>query len=430
MRRRVLRAALVTIALVAVCIGAAVLWLHSDDARQRFEALASAALHRQVRVEAIDVGVSRLTLTGLAVSDPWSDGPALTVARGEFEPRWSVLLDGGLAGTLRAEAFEVDVRKRGQETNFHGMRRASTKPRPLDLMLELQGGDVRLHDEDRGETVSIEGVGLSGRVQRADAQPVVSLETRADHVRALGIAVHDVSVVLGVGPRGVELSTLAARLEEGTLEGEGHLAFDARSSWSARLDARDVGLRDELLPIVVAVFPAAAGVQSEVEGRLSLASDVRGAGLTHGAVLQSLHGDLAMRLDGVVLPRETAVVRVAALLGRPVEPMPLERLEIAASVRGPWVQVDAVRSGGRMLELPFEGRVSLEGRLDLQIDVLPLMAAIPSAQAWVRRYTTAVPVRVEGTTSEPLIRPPPASVLAKALAGAWAERTFGVSVSP
>lgn len=430
MRRRLTLAALTGLALLAVLLLGLAVWVRSDHARSRFEALASASLGRDVRVARVDVGWDALELHDLTVSDPWAESPALSVRRAAFEVRWSALWGGGLAGTLRAEAFSAEVRKRGGQTNWHGVRghRDSSSARPLDIMLVLSGGNVRLHDEDRGETVSIEGAGLSGRVTRVDAQPVVALQARADHVRAHGLAVHDVSVGLGLDAQGAELSSLSASFGHGSFEGRGRVAFDPATSWSAMVDVRDVGLHDELLPVVVAVFPAAAGISSSPEGqivgRVSMTADIRGAGVTRASILQSLDGTLGVRLDGVVLPRETAVVRVAALLGRRAEPMPLDRLDVAASVNGPWVQVDAVRSGQKLLALPFEGRVSLDGRLELELDVLPLMAAVPAAHTWVRRYTAAVPVRLEGTTSDPIVRPPSAATVAKAMAEAWVERAM------
>lgn len=379
---------------------------------------------------ALDVGWDRLTLHELTLSDPWSEDPALRVERGEFEVRWSALWDGGLAGTLRAEQFSLQVRKRGRETNLHGIRRPSSGKRPLDIMLMLSGGDVQIHDEDRGEDIGLEGVVLAGRVRRADAQRVVGLEARADAIVAHGLSVFDVSVALALDADGVELEHLEARLGEGTVVADGRLTFDAVSAWSARLEAEDIALRDELLPIVVAVFPGAAGVTRSPEGRiagtLSLTAEVEGAGLTRSSILQGLAGQLSVELDDVVLPRETAVVRIAALLGRAPEPLALDALAIEASISGPWVRVDSVRSGGLPIDLPFEGRVALDGRLELELDVLPLVRGLPLAHDWARKYTTTLPVRLEGTTAEPVIRAPSAATVARAVAGAWAERALGI----
>lgn len=424
MGRRLLRFGLAAIALLAVLGGSFAAWLRSDDARHRFERLASRQLGREVRICAMTVGWGNVSLRGLTLADPWSDAPALTVEEGRFDVDVGALLDGGLTGTLRAESFSLDVRKRGEETNLHGIRRPRPSGRALDLSLVLAGGDVRLHDEDLDETVSLEDVSLTGRVQRADRQPVVTLTAAAAAVRGRGVEVHDVSVVLGLDEEGVELGTLGLRIGEGVIEGEARLRFDADSSWSASLEARDLLLRDELLPLVVAVFPAAVGVRDAPEGRtrgtLSLRADVRGAGLS----TRALDGRASVWLDDVVLPRETALVRMAALLGRPPAPLAFDSLEVDASLHGSWVTVEGLWSEGEPVPLPFEGRVALDGRLDLGVDVLPLLNVVPGAHGWVRRYTTAVPLRLEGTTEDPNIRPPSAGTVTRALAGAWAERVL------
>lgn len=422
---------LATTALLAMLLGALVLWVRSDDARRRFEAVASGALHREVRVAALEVGWNRLILHELTLSDPWSEDPALRAERGEFEVRWTALWDGGLAGTLSAEQFSIQVRKRGRETNFHGIRRSNPRKRPLDIMLMLEGGEVQLHDEDRGETVRLDGVALVGRVQRADAQPIVGLDARARVVLAHGVSVFDVSVAMGLDAEGVEFEHLEARLGEGVVVADARLSFDAASAWSARVEANDVALRDELLPIVVSVFPGAAGVSRTPEGRiagkLSLVAELEGSGLTRASILRSLSGRLSVELKGVVLPPQTAIVRIAALLGGSSEPLALDPIAIQASISGPWVRVDSVRSGGQPIVLPFDGQVALDGRLDLDLDVLPLVRALPLAHDWAREYTLALPVRLEGTTAEPVIRAPSAAAVAKAVAGAWAERALGLA---
>lgn len=433
MRRRAIRVGLATTALLAMLVGALVLWVHSDDARLRFEAVASDALHREVRVAALEVGWDRLVLHELTLSDPWSEDPALRAERGEFEVRWAALREGGLAGTLRAEQFSLQVRKRGRETNFHGIRRSHPRKRPLDIMLMLQGGEVQIHDEDRGETVRLDDVALVGRVQRADAQPVVGLDARAGVVVAHGISVFDVSVAMGLDAHGVQLEHLEARLGEGVVAADARLSFDAASAWSARVEANDVALRDELLPIVVAVFPGAAGVsetpEGRIAGRISLVAELEGSGFTRDSILRSLAGRLSVELDGVVLPPETAIVRIAALLGGASEPLSLDPLAIEASISGPWVRVDSVRSGGQPIALPFDGRVALDGRLDLDLDVLPLLRGLPRTHAWARKHTLALPVRIEGTTAEPVIRAPSAAAVAGALTGAWAERALGLGLT-
>ena len=422
MRRRLLVCALATLACLGLVLGLLAAWVQSDDAHARFEALASQALDREVRVGAIDVGLDAITLRELTISDPWARTPSVSADRAQFEVRWQALLDGGLAGTLRADRFSLDVRKRGTETNFHGIRRARSRRRPLDLLLVLGGGTVRVHDEDRGETVTAEGVTLSGRVQRSDAQPRVALDVGARTVRARGIAVFDVDVGLRVDAEAAELETLSVRLGDGVLQGRARAAFELASGWSVELEAHDVALSQELLPLVAAAFPAAAGVQERPEGALSMTVVARGAGWSRAQVLQSLQGRVELTLHDVVLPRASALVRVGALLGRGSEPLALPVVEVEARVQGPWVSVQRVRTDGTAVAVPFEGRVALDGRIEGELDVMPLLQVMPGVHERVRRYTTRLPVRVSGTTEQPSISMPPMAEVMRGAADAWFER--------
>ncbi|MEM6291979.1 MAG: AsmA-like C-terminal region-containing protein [Myxococcota bacterium] len=411
------------------------MWLHTDAARHRFEVLASEALHRQVTVDAIDVQLDALELSGLTVAgapDDTSLGqgePGLEVDAARFELRWSALLDGGLAGTLHARDFDLRVAKQEGATNWHGIRRrrSGDDTRPLDLRLVLDDGTVTYRDEDRGEEVVLRGVALAGRVETAEAHKDVTFDARAAEVEMRDVVLEDVALTVQASEVALAVTSFEATLDEAAITGDGALAFDRASSWSARVDATGLSLGDAVLPVVVAAFPAAAGLTAQpvgaTQGQLSISAEVQGSGLKRASVMQSLAGSLGVSLNDVVLPKETVAVRVAALLGRTAAPLPLPPLSIDARIDGPWVRVAEVRSEGDPIALPFEGRVALDGRLDLQVDVLPLLGVMPEARAGVRRYANALPVRVEGTVQHPEVLPPSAGAVAKAVAGAWIERS-------
>ena len=441
-RRRVFMVMAALLVVVASALGGGWLWLQTDAARHRFEALASAALRRDVTVEALEVRLDALELSGLAVAGAPLDTPemlampGLRVDAARFELDWSALLEGGLAGTLHARDFDLRIVKQQGVTNWHGLRtpRSGEKRRPLDLRLVLDDGAVTYRDEDRGEQAIVRGVALAGRIERADAQKTVAFDVRAAQIQMRTIVVENVVLAMTVDDAALDVTSLEATLDDGAVSGEGRLAFDRSSSWSARVDARQLRLSEAVLPVVVAAFPAAAGLKAQpagaTQGRLTVSAQVRGSGLRSVSVLQSLEGTLSVSLQDVVLPQETVAVRVAALLRRDAAPLPLPPLSVDARVSGPWVRVTEVRSNAEPIPLPFEGRVALDGRLDLRVDVLPLLGVMPHTQASVRRYADAIPVRVVGTVQAPEVRAPSAAALAKAVAGAWVERSFPRANAP
>ncbi|MGH7163370.1 MAG: hypothetical protein ACREID_07785, partial [Planctomycetota bacterium] len=70
----------------------------------------------------------------------------------------------------------------------------------------------------------------------------------------------------------------------------------------------------------------------------------------------------------------------------------------------------------------LSGRVSLEGELDLRLDLMPLVKLFGGgAYREVSRFATKIPVRVGGTTAAPKLKAPRAADLARSVLGGLLE---------
>ncbi len=385
-----------------------------------------------MHVEGWRPGLGGLELRGLVVDDPDGEAPLFEAGQAEFRVRWWSLLRGRLHGTLAVDDFDLRIRKRGASTNLHGMRRHRSGRRRLDLKLALTGGRVVYRDADRGESLEVRGVGLGGRVTtEAQAREVV-LRASAQALVLGGAAVRDLELRVRSREGSVVFERVRAKLTDGAIAAAGSLALEPEGTWSIEFQGDHLGLTHDLLPWLAMAFPPAAGWYALPEGRiagaLSVSGSVTGRGLKWASISESIAGRVRLGLDGVELPPQTLAVRLAALAGRPATPLALPPLELTVAVDRGWLRVESLVAGGRSLAVPFEGAVSVNGELDLSIDVLPLLGT--EARAEVQRYARSLPVRVGGTVSAPRLRPPTARSMAWSLVGGWIGRSLDGSSDP
>lgn len=423
-RSRPIRVVLAGMVVLAIPLVALAAWMRGAGARARFEHIASSALHRDITIEGMELGWSSLELEGLRVADPWVDDQAVYAEHASVDLDLWTLLGGGLRGTVRASAFEVTVRKRGHETNFHGMRSKSSG-RELDLLLELEGGDVVYEDLDRNESVRAHRVALRGNVQRAGAQRVVGLDVEVGALNAWGIELRDVFAAARFDRESIVVPKLNVTLIQGAISAEGALAFGAEGEWSAVVDAHELTLDDDLLPIAAVVFPALAGMQDVPEGHaggtMSLHVEAAGAGLSAESVRSSLSGEVQLGLRDLSLPSESLAVRLAGMFGQGDTLLAMPKVGVDARVEEGWIRVHELRMNGEKVALPFRGRAHMDGRLDLEIDVLPLLRAA-GVSSKVERYAADLPLHVRGTVRDPDVDAPSARELAGSVGRAWLQK--------
>ncbi|MEM6997036.1 MAG: hypothetical protein AAF721_41415, partial [Myxococcota bacterium] len=232
-------------------------------------------------------------------------------------------------------------------------------------------------------------------------------------------------------------SRLAARLgRQARLEGSGRLALSEAkqpTKWEAELALTDAAIDADLVPIAVTVFPPIASLGKAVSeapdtdwGALSLSLAVQGTGIVWPDARKTVVGEGTVALDHVRIPAESLLARIAAMAGHQRDGLTLEHGSATFRVADEWVSLARVQSEGALLVPPVTGRVAMDGRLDLDVDLMPLVQAYGGgAFAAVRGVTSTIPIRVVGTVDEPEIKRPGAGSLAKGLLGGLRHRVVG-----
>jgi hypothetical protein len=212
----------------------------------------------------------------------------------------------------------------------------------------------------------------------------------------------------------LKLEKLAARLPgRGTLSGAGRLRVRDGDEWDMKLEAKNVGLDEDMLPLVGAVYPLAADARGEIDGELHAELDVTGRGLTWNAIRPTLAGTGRVSLTGLALPQASVLARIAHLAGREQGAVTLNNAGAQFQVRDGWLEFQRLSASGEQVRYDLAGRVSLQGELRLTMDLLPLVRRFGGGDAYgkVARHVERLPMRIEGTTVEPRLKPPRAEDL-------------------
>ena len=437
-----------TVALGLVVVLGVVAWivlpglLDSDAVRREIEARLSEALDREVTIGTLDVDADEtaVTLGGVRIADPpeLGDGALLEAERVRLDVGLDALRHGAIEGTLSATGVTVRVVRVGKTTNVHGLGRGKPKgdrkPIPLALAVELSDSRVELVDRDAGETLTLDGVGLQA-VVGADAgerEAGVNLQIAEATIDALTL--RDIGMQGRFESDGLSVSRLTARLgDEARIGGSGRLALGPAgkpADWSVTVSLSDAAIDADLVPIAVMVYPPLAELDEAIEqspdtewGRLSLDATLRGTGLTWPALRPTLVGEGEIVLAEVLIPPETLVGRLAVVAGHESGTLTLQRGTAKFSLADEWVAMERVEAEGDVVVPPLRGRVALDGRLDLEVDLMPLLKAYGGeAYARASKISSTIPIRVAGTVSEPDIQRPKASSIARGLLGGLVNR--------
>lgn len=436
--------ALVVVAAVAIALLPRM--LGSDAAREELQRVLSDALRRPVTIGALEVAgdAPRVELSDVTVenvepfSDAGSGGPLLHAQRLRVEVGIDALLSRTLVGSVVGEGVELHVVKKDGKLNLEGLgRRGEGRPEvphvDMHVDLELTGAHVLVEDLDRGESIELTGVGvralLSNRADARDARLTVTIAELDLH----GVPLHDVLLSGSMSDDAWVLGRLHARVgEAGELEGSGRISPRAEEGPSFRAEAElsDVALEGSAADAVAALFPPFAAARGEGEreitGRAGATLTLEGSGLSWATIAPTLRGEGEVRVDDVHVPAEALALRIAALAGRPEGPWTLPHGSASFSIEGGWVALKEVRTEEGGFDAKVRGRVSLAGDLDLTVDLMPLVRAFGGGlYAEAARYTTSIPVRIEGTVQAPKLRPPTPADVAKGLAGGLLRRALG-----
>jgi AsmA-like C-terminal region len=423
------------VVLVAIATGLAWWSLRSGNAKAELERLLSEALAREVAIGVLEVDPrGHVTLREVDVAEPpgFEGPPLLHAARLDLDIALDTLLAGRIDGIMQASGVELRVVARGSTTNLHGMlpRRDGHAGKPIDVHLDLAitGAHVELVDEDRAETLELEGVDvrvlLDNREgdRHADAEvAIASLGLHGVGVRALTMTVH------GDAER-VTIEDLHGSIgHAGTLQGSGELSLAAARGWSFALTAAQVDLEGDVAQVIGALYPplAASVDATAASGRAAARFTISGNGLHWQQIRPTLAGTGTLVLTDVSLPRDSLLLALAGLAGRQGGELALARVEVVLAVAADWITLTRVSTDGSSIAVPIRGRVSLGGELDLLVELMPLVRAFGGGvYAQAASYTTSIPVRVGGTLDHPELAPPRAEDLARGLLGGALRRAL------
>jgi len=448
---------IVILVLLLVFIGLPLLFSSEKGRKELADAL-SKSLHRPVEIGGLNVGFffSSVGLENLKIKNPegFPEGNLISAGHLGFDVELKKIADGEIKGSVKGDGLTLHLIRKGGKTNLEGFGGASPpapphdpaptpggerKPEPtpesgsktpdLDLSLDITDSRLKIEDLDKNEVLEIEGASLAMRLTNRKGAQDATLKIRIKSVDDKTLRVRDIEVDAKTAGDYLELEKLKALLAgQGNLEGKGRMRVKGGDDWQASLHAKQVGIDEQLMPFVSAVYPIAAKAGGQVAGNLNAEFEIKGNGLTWAEIKKALTGTGKVTLDGMALPTESVLAKVASLAGRAAGdgPITLNSAGAEFQIGGGWLSFARLSASGKEVRYDFAGKVSLDGEMKLTMDLLPL-AKIFGGGAYkeASKYVKEIPIGIEGTTAAPQIKAPKAEELAKGLVGGLLEKEGG-----
>ncbi|MHC4133463.1 MAG: AsmA family protein [Planctomycetota bacterium] len=397
---------------------------NTEAGRQRVAQVLGRAFGREVTLGGLNVGFLYATVKveELAIANPegYPPGPMLTASHLKLDSSFRHLLTGVVQGGLAGEGVHLHILRRGGGTNLDGLIGGGSKdggePPDLDLSMELEGSRLTVEDLDTGEKLVLAGVGLVMRLTNRAGVRDAGLRIHVDEIERAGVTLRDLEIDARHAGDWLKLEKLAARLPgRGTLSGAGRLRVQGGDEWKVKLDARNVGIEEDMLPLVGAVYPLAADARGEIGGELHAEFDVSGHGLTWSTIRPTLAGSGRVSLTELTLPQASVLARIAHLAGREEGAVGLNNAGAQFQIQEGWLEFQRLSASGEQVRYDLDGRVSLAGELRLTMDLMPLVKRFGGGDTYrkVARYVDRLPMRIEGTTVQPQLKAPRAEDLLK-----------------
>ncbi len=410
MARR-LRLALFALTVTAVLAGFAWSMLRVDP-KLRLEQVLSEAFGRSVKIGELQVHAleGRVELADVELGNPpgWAGPPLLFAANVEIDASLESLLAGRVVGTLHASGLDLHVQKRGVETNANGInsvRKPKGRLRELELRVELEGAHVVMEDLDRAQRLEMQGVDLALSLSKDHAGRALEVEVE---VAALGFGEVGLEHMYLRGrtlPLGLEVETLEAEIgEQGRVRGRGRVELREGLTWTGSIDLSTVELKQDVLAWLGAFYPTARRVRdvpdAEIPGRLDAHVSVAARGVAWPDVRDSLSAEGWVEVKELAFGPGTLVVQARALAGLGSRPLRVDKVRLSGRIREGWAALGELRIDQESVPLPVQGRVSLQGALELRVELgatsLPA-GRLPLTLEWTPR------LNIRGTLRHPIL---------------------------
>lgn len=417
---------------------------NTEGGRRQIASVLGKALDREVTLGGLEVGFfySSVAVKRLEIMNPegFPPGPFLRAGELDLDVRYRRLLDGQVVGGLKGSGLDVHIIRKGGRTNLEGIGggkeaggpppregepapeeppapRQETKQGPdLDLTLELLDAKVTIDDLDKGEKLVVEGVSVEMRLSNRSGVGDAGMKIRVREIDQDGLKITDLEIDAKQAGEWLDLEKLRANLPgQGRLKGDGRLQVRGGDAWTVKLAAESVGLNEDVLPVASVLFPPVAHAKGQTTGRLDATFDVQGRGLTWKAMKPTLSGLGSVKLSGLGLPSDSLLAQVAKFAGRAENAIQLNDAGAQFDLKDGWLRFNRLSASGEKVRYDFAGRVSLDGRLDLTLDLMPLVKVFGGDKnyAKVKDKVKEIPMRIGGTTAAPEYRPPKAEDLLK-----------------
>lgn len=445
---------------LAIFIGMPFL-LSSEPGRKKLEGILSEALHRPTTIRKLDVGIfyTSIGLEDFSIANPEGyPKAAFFKAHGlKLDVPALKALQGHIQGSLKGNGLEVLLQRKGNGTNIDGLGGAKgggtggpgEEPKPggkpkeepggkpgepeeqgpdLDLALELTDSKVTIENLDTDEKLVLEGVGVWMQLTNRAEERNTGIKIRVDSIDRNGVHVRDLQIDAKESGGWLDLEKIEARFAgPGQLKGNGRMQLKGGDAWEAKLDAKGVKLTEDLMPIVGSLYPLAAKAEGQADGQLDASFDVRGNGLTWEAMKPSLKGKGIVLLTGLTLPAGSVVAKLGEFAGRPAGGVQIKDAGADFGLADGWIAFNRLSAETHEARYDLGGRVSLDGQLDLTMDLMPLVKRFGGGDTYkeVSKRVDRIPVAIKGTSAAPKFALPNKEELLKGIAEKAAEDNLG-----
>lgn len=408
----------------------------SDRGRRQIEGVLTSALHRSVTIGKLDVALffRSWELKDLVIANPEGYPKAsLFKADGlKLDASLSKVIDGQVQGKLTGEGLEVLLQRKGGGSNLDGLGGAkgggAGEGPDLDLALELTDSKVTIEDLDKGEKLVLDGVGVWMQLTNRANQRNTGIRIKVDSIDRGGIHVRDLQLEAKESGGWLDLEKIEAHLAgQGQLKGNGKLQVQGGDAWQVKLDAANVKLTEDLMPIVGALYPLAARAEGQADGQLDASFDVRGNGLTWALMKPSLVGKGRILLTGLNLPAGSVIAKLGEFAGRPAGGVQIKDAGADFGLGQGWIAFNRLSAETHEARYDLAGRVSLDGQLDLTMDLMPLVKRFGGGKAYkdISKHVDKIPIAIKGTSAAPKFALPKAEDLVRGLVEKMAEKELG-----
>jgi uncharacterized protein involved in outer membrane biogenesis len=414
----------------------------TEQGREKLAEVLSESLHREVTIGDLDVGLffSSIEVSDLRIANPpgYPEGAFLEARRLDLDAGFRRLLGGVVEGSLEGDGLKVHVIRKGDGSNldgFGGERKKEEKPdkegKPppdLDLRLDLKDSTLTIENLDKNEKVVVEGVGCEMRLTNREGQSDATMKLRIRSLDQKTLKVTDIEMDARQAGDFLDVEKVRAKLQgTGTLDGSGRMRVRGGDDWNAKLDVSDVGIDEDLMPVLATIYPFAANAQGQMTGAFSGSFDLRGNGLTWEAMKPTLAGNGRATLSGMSFPAESLLVLLISQAGGPSKTVNVNNAGAEFRLADGWVEFNRLSASLAESKHDLSGRVSLDGELDLKMDLMPLVKQYGGGDAYaeVGKYTDKLEVPIGGTTSNPQPKFPKLEDLAKGAVGKALEGGLG-----